>query len=222
MDPLLCRADDGALYVLKPFSTNADWPLVLEWTCARLGRAVGLPIPNYRQVVVGEEIAEAWNAMNARKVEAGIGFGSQFVESATECNESDLGRLREEDTAFARRLLAFDWWVRNKDRTGKNTNLLWCPSGRCFHVIDHAQAGQSEGGDLFWSLHVFSQLAKEAESWPPPEIVTDFRAALAHCPVIEGELPSTWTSRSSGVPWLFTQLARSLEDGTHREWRHYE
>lgn len=64
MQPLLCSGNDGAHYILKPFSSTASWPLVLEWVCARLGRALNLPIPNYRQILISEVLAEEWNAFS--------------------------------------------------------------------------------------------------------------------------------------------------------------
>jgi hypothetical protein len=38
MHPILCRADDGALYVVKPWASGGNWPLLMEWIGARLGR----------------------------------------------------------------------------------------------------------------------------------------------------------------------------------------
>ena len=79
-----------------------------------------MPIPNYRQVEIGADLAEAWNATNTPKIEAGPGFGSQYIDSATEPAEALLAEM---SPALARRLLAFDWWIHNKDRTFKNPNL---------------------------------------------------------------------------------------------------
>src|SRR5690606_32122920 len=69
MKPLLCRANDGAHYIFKPYSAGQSLPLAVEWICARLGRALGLPIPNYRQITVSESLAEEWNAFNGRQIE---------------------------------------------------------------------------------------------------------------------------------------------------------
>ncbi len=76
MQPVLCCGNDGAHYFLKPFSGGSAWPLALEWICARLGRQLLLPIPNCRQIRVSENLAEEWNALNERKISAGVGFGS--------------------------------------------------------------------------------------------------------------------------------------------------
>jgi hypothetical protein len=220
MQPLLCRADDGAHYVVKPFSSSGDWPQVMEWICARLGRALDLPIPNYRIVEISEELADAWNATHARQIEAGLGFGSQLIESAVEFTEALLHQL---DPASARRLLAFDWWIRNRDRTLKNPNLLWSAAMRGLYVIDHEQAGQTSGVDLFWSLHLGASHATSETPWLPEDFRTEFRRVLlAHRTAIQAELPSTWTSCSGDIDSFFKHLERTLDDSPHTDWRTYD
>lgn len=219
MHPILCRADDGALYVVKPFSSGGNWALLMEWIGARLGRSLGLPIPNYRRIEIGEDLAEAWNATNAPKIEAGPGFGSQYIDSATEPAEALLAEM---SPALARRLLAFDWWIHNKDRTFKNPNLLWSALARCFHVIDHDQAGQPDGAELFWNLHVCARLRAGEALWLPDDLRQEFRGALALRESILAELPSAWTSRGEDVVCFFTQLERTLDDEPHQHWRTYD
>jgi hypothetical protein len=219
MQPILCRADDEALYVVKPFASGGNWPLLMEWIGARLGRSLGLPIPNYRQVEISEDLAEAWNASNTPKIEAGPGFGSHYISSATEPSEALLAKM---SPALARRLLAFDWWIHNKDRTFRNPNLLWSAVSRSFHVIDHDQAGQPDGAELFWNLHICANLHAGESVWLPADLGNEFRAALALQESIIAELPSAWTSQGEDVGSFFTQLERTLDDEPHQHWRTYD
>ena len=221
MQPLLCRGDDGAHYILKPFSGGKTWPLVLEWVCARLGRALALPIPNYRQIHVSEELAEEWNAFNERQIEPGAGFGSQQVASALEFEPSLTASIPE---AIRLRVLAFDWWIRNRDRGEKNPNLLWSAETRDLHVIDHDQAAQQESASLFWGMHVFKASAPAELPWLPPELAKEFAEVASRLlPVaVVGELPSTWTSDPGALDWFVRQLNRSLTDATHRDWRNHD
>lgn len=219
MHPILCRADDGALYVVKPWAAGGNWALLMEWIGARLGRSLGLPIPNYRRIEIGEHLTEAWNATNAPKIEAGPGFGSQYIDSATEPAEALLAEM---SPTLARRLLAFDWWIHNKDRTFKNPNLLWSAVARSFHVIDHDQAGQPDGGELFWSLHVCAGFRTREALWLPEDLREEFRRTLALKERILAELPSTWTSCGEDVACFFTQLERTLDDEPHQYWRTYD
>ncbi len=221
MKPLLCRGSDGAHYILKPFAVGQTWPLVLEWICARLGRALSLPIPNYRQITVSEELAEEWNAFNDRKIEPGIGFGSQQVSSALEF-EVSLGASVPEE--LRRRVLAFDWWIRNHDRGEKNPNLLWSAETRQLHVIDHDQAGHSEGASVFWGTHLFKALAPPEAEWLPSGLGAEFTSASARllpAPVL-GELPSAWTAGLDGLEWFVRQLNQSPRNASHRDWRNHD
>jgi hypothetical protein len=221
MQPLLCRADDGEHYVLKPFSKGGTWPLTLEWICARLGRSLGLPIPNYRQMFVSDDLAEEWNAFNDRRIEPGIGFGSRLVPSALEFDVSLAPVVPE---ALRLRVLAFDWWIRNPDRGEKNPNLLWSAETRALHVIDHDQAARPDDASLFWGTHLFRALAPVEAPWLPPELAQEFAAAVARLlpDPLAGELPSTWTSDPGALPWFGRQLTRSLTDASHRDWRNHD
>ncbi len=221
MRPLLCRGNDGAHYILKPFSISQPWPLVLEWVCARLGRVLGLPIPNYRQVHVSAELAEAWNAFNERRIEPGIGFGSQQVASALEFEVSLSASIPE---AMRLRVLAFDWWIRNRDRGEKNPNLLWSAETRSLHVIDHDQAAQQEDAALFWGMHVFKAAARPELPWLPPEFAAEFSAAASSLlpATVPAELPSEWTTEPEGLAWFVRQLIQSPIHAPHRDWRNHD
>lgn len=220
MKPLLCRGNDGAHYIFKPFSKGSSWPLVLEWVCARLGRSLGLPIPNYRQIYVSEELAEEWNAFNDRKIEPGVGFGSQQVASALEFEVSLTNDIPE---ALRLRVLAFDWWIRNRDRGEKNPNLLWSAETRSLHVIDHDQAAQQEDASLFWGTHLFKATAPVQLPWLPPDLASEFAAAsgLLSAPVLT-ELPSEWTTDPDGLAWFISQLNQSPNNASHRDWRNHD
>lgn len=219
-EPLLCRADDGACYVVKPYSAGGNWSLLMEWVGARLGRKLGLPIPNYRRVLIEETLAEAWNGTSPRQVEPGWGFGSQLIDNAMECTEALLAHLTPEMT---RRVTAFDWWIRNRDRTLKNTNLLWNGGTRQIYAIDHDSAGGlAEEAELFWMLHLGAQRVPPAEIWLPPDLRNEFRQALSEREAIQSELPSAWTSHGEELASFFAQLTHTLDDAPHKDWRTYD
>lgn len=205
MQPLLCRANDGANYIVKPYSRGSTWPLVLEWVCARLGRSAGLPIPNYRQIIISDELAEAWNAVNERCIDPGIGFGSQQVPNVIEFETSLSASLTAE---LRLRVLAFDWWVRNRDRGEKNPNLLWSAETRSLHVIDHDQAGMQEDASLFWGIHLFKSVAPTTLAWLPPPLARDFEQALTTLlpTPIDQELPPEWTIDPAALVFFVRQL----------------
>ena len=210
--PVLCRCDDGAEYVVKPFSSGGSWPLILEWICARLGRAMRLPIPNYRLVLVSEDFAEAWNVTGGRTLEPGIGFGSQFVSSAVECDEVLIKKL---DPEAKTQLIAFDWWIRNTDRIHKNPNLLWDHGQHAHFLIDHEKAANTGDSLTFWQDH----LAAKHMPWMTPAIIESMKRAALLLPEIQREMPSEWTMNTDGLDWFVTQLTQSISDTPTKEWR---
>ncbi len=166
--------------------------------------------------MIGDELATAWNQTNTRQIEPGPGFGSQFIEGTVECEGPLLSQV---DPAVAHRILAFDWWVRNRDRIVKNPNLLWSHSEAHPYVIDHDQAGQTDGVEAFWQDHLF---APRSDPWMPPGLLGEMRTALTQWPVIVAELPSAWTNRTEGLSWFFKQLDQSTATTPNPDWRNYE
>lgn len=134
--PFLVRTEDDRLYVAKGRSATAAG-LAAEWVCAHLGVAAGLPIPPFALLDVPKELVEAFGA-EAAELGAGIAFGS-LLQGAVQ--ELPAGRVARIGVELRRRLLAFDWWVENADRTlserGGNPNLLWSEAGGGLWVIDH-------------------------------------------------------------------------------------
>jgi hypothetical protein len=176
---------------------------------------MGLPIPNYRQVLICPELAEAWIATGGRFIEPGIGFGSQYVPGAVECDPELTPRVSAAD---ATQVLAFDWWIRNSDRIRSNPNLLWSHDTDQHYLIDHEKAGNHEDSAVFWHDHLFAG----SETWMTAEIHARMKAALPHIPDIVAELPPEWTSSTRGLDWFATQLTNRIEGTPHKEWRAHE
>ncbi len=213
--PILCRCNDGELYVVKPYSSGGCWPQVMEWVCARLGRKLGLPIPNYRQVFITPRFAEAWNATGARYIEPGLGFGSQFNSRTSECDSTLAKNISPED---ATRLVAFDWWIRNTDRSFHNPNLLWDHESGRHVLIDHEKAGHYGDSDSFWADHMF---AKQSP-WITQGLTDEMQAAASFLPEIERELPSEWTTGTDGLDWFVEQLIQRTTETPLKDWRSHE
>jgi hypothetical protein len=213
--PLICTAEDGATYVVKPLTSSGCWAHCLEWICARLGRALHLNIPNYRQIELSPELTDAWNLGGGRFIETGVGFGSQFVSGADECDAVSVGKVADHE---ATRILAFDWWIRNNDRRRHNPNLLWSHEEDRAYLIDHEKAGHTESSEAFWQDHLF---AKQAP-WMTAGIRTEMQAVLGLVPAIRKELPSAWTKTTGGLDWFFKHLHESIAHEPQQHWRSHE
>lgn len=153
--PFLVRAEDDRLYVAKGRSTTQAG-LAAEWVCARLGVAAGLPIPPFVLLDVPKKLIEAFGP-DAAELGAGIAFGS-LLQGAVQ--ELPAGRVAMIGVELRRRLLAFDWWVENADRTlserGGNPNLLWTEADGSLWVIDHNLAFDAHFDErAFFDTHVF-------------------------------------------------------------------
>jgi hypothetical protein len=212
--PLVCTCADGQVYIVKPLDSG-EWPLCFEWICARLGRKLGLDIPNYRQVSISPELASAWNEnLTVRQVQGGIGFGSQLIESAAEVDFKELDQLPVE---LRQKIIWFDCWIRNCDRRrGNNPNMLWSPGQDKYYLIDHEKAFASDGAGSadFWADHAVAS----ARGTIPQALVDEMKSLLPLLPEIRQELPSAWTTTTDVIDSFLSHLTLSLNGHNFDTW----
>jgi hypothetical protein len=137
--PAVVEADDDGLYVLK-FRGAGQGPKVLiaELLCGELGRALGLPVP---EVVLAElDPAIGRNEPHEEiqdllAASGGLNLAMDFLPGAL---AFDPLMAEQIDPALAARIVWFDAYITNVDRTPRNTNLLmW---HRRLYMIDHGAA----------------------------------------------------------------------------------
>lgn len=196
--PFLCRGDDGLLYYVKGNYAGRK-ALCAEWIAGELGTRLGLPIPGCAKVSVSEEIVRYSAREDIGDLGPGTGFGSQRIENTDELRYPFIEHIDKELRA---KVLLFDWWVCNPDRTltpdGGNPNILWTARERKPYVIDHNLAFEGEQMSGFWDEHIFrSSLAEWNESFRS-EMTVVFQRALAALPRLWLELPGEWTDRATG------------------------
>ncbi len=199
-EPVFCKGDDGCEYVVK--GRNAGFhSLIAEWVAGRLGRLMGLPIPEIaRMEIVPEMFDYGSDADKLSKLGRGTLFGSRRVPNTVEIRDADVHGL---DLQLQARVLAFDWWIANADRIfvqGRgNPNLLLAEDTGSLVVIDHNNAFILEDPGDFWMHHAF----RDAKSiWTEAfrqRQSREFRAALQHLEVIWNELPEEWTESENSL-----------------------
>jgi hypothetical protein len=137
--PFVCRGDDDEIYFVKGVGAGRR-SQICEWIAGRLGCELGLPIPPFEIVDIPEELVRSGGMEGLSELGAGPAFGSQR-HTLMELPYSAVAEIPPE-TQWD--VLAFDWWVRNGDRTlsaqGGNPNLFWDPETRELLVLDHNQA----------------------------------------------------------------------------------
>lgn len=137
--PFICRGEDGYVYFVKGRGAGMR-SLICEWIAGQLGQRLGLPIAPFEIVDVPQELLSIAMRDDLAQLGEGRAFGSRKVQ-VVELSPSHVGYVPED---IQRDVLAFDWWVRNGDRslgeTGGNPNLFWDVDRESLVVIDHNQA----------------------------------------------------------------------------------
>lgn len=194
-EPVFCHGDDGFEYVVKGRGNAGCRALIAEWVANRLGRLIGLPIPEIAQMQIAPALFDyGADKEKLAKLGRGILFGSQKISHVDELRETDIKSI---DIHLRAKVLLFDWWIANSDRifvNGRgNPNLLWAEDAEALVVIDHNLAFLPDEMRDFWQNHAF----RDARSiWTPAfrgVMEAQFSSALSELQVIWNEIPEEWT-----------------------------
>lgn len=166
---------------------------------------------------MSEEIAFS-DATEANDLGAGVVFASEDVPGACELTYDRIASVPDE---LRWRILLFDWWVRNADRSlgprGGNVNLLRVPDAESVHVIDHNMAFDPDFDPAaFWTDHVFHADVGHIPSAWLQEAKAAMNAAASTLEGILAALPSPWTDVATLHPaFKFDTIKNAI---SHPEW----
>jgi hypothetical protein len=136
--PGLMEADDLGTYVVKfRGAGQGRKALVAEIVCAGLARALRLPVPELAAVEVDPVLAAGepdQEVQDLLRASGGLNLGVDFLPGAL---DFDLHAFPVPPD-LAGRVLWFDAWVGNVDRSWRNPNLLVWHGG--LYLIDHGAA----------------------------------------------------------------------------------
>ncbi|HEX3720371.1 MAG TPA: HipA family kinase [Verrucomicrobiae bacterium] len=212
--PFLCRGDDGKFYYVKGNYAGRK-ALCAEWVAGRLGERLDLPIPPFVQAFISDEIVRYSARDDIADLGAGLAFGSEKVNNTDELR---LPLADSIDRRLCAKILLFDWWTCNGDRTlsahGGNPNLLWFARDRKVIVIDHNLAFEETEMEGFWRDHIFREDAGAWDQAFQEEMVPLLRRGLEDLPEFWRELPLEWTEAAAGLTLegLRTLLSRFESD----------
>jgi hypothetical protein len=136
--PAIVEADDDGMYVLK-FRGAGQGPkaLIAELIAGELARAAGLLVPELVFVSLDPEIAKTEpdpEIQDLIRASGGLNLGLDYLPGSVMFNPV----ADKPDADLASRIVWFDGYVTNVDRTPRNANLLmW---HRRLWLIDHGAA----------------------------------------------------------------------------------
>jgi hypothetical protein len=137
--PALVEASDDGMYVLKfTGAGQGQKALVAEVVAGELARSLGFDVPRLAIVDLDPALAVAEpdpEIQDLLRASAGANLGVDFLPGALPFNPAAGVAPSPE---LAARIVWFDAFVTNVDRTAKNTNMLWW-HGRLW-LIDHGAA----------------------------------------------------------------------------------
>jgi hypothetical protein len=150
--PAIVEADDDGLYVLK-FRGAGQGPkaLIAELVAGELARAGGLPVPDLVFAQLDAALARSEpdpEIQDLIRASDGLNLGLDYLPGSVAFDPlTDMP-----DDALASRIVWFDAFTTNVDRTARNTNmLLW---HRRLFLIDH--------GATFYAAHAWDRFAERS------------------------------------------------------------
>jgi hypothetical protein len=194
--PFLCKGEDGLLYFVKGNLAGRD-ALCREWLASQIAAKLGLPVPPFQLVRVPAELITFSARADKLELGGGVAFGSQRVEYADELRFSVIGEI---EPALKARILLFDWWVRNGDRslraTGGNPNLLWSAGTKKLYVIDHNLAFDSQLTGVL-DTHAFADARQLWDAAFRSAMTTKMASIVAELAAMWDTLPAEWIEDGS-------------------------
>jgi hypothetical protein len=140
--PAVMEADDGAAYVVKfRGAGQGARALIAEVIAGELARALGLPVPELVLVEVDAAIGRNEGDPEIQSLviaSAGGNAGLAYLAGALNFDAAARPKIAAD---LAAKIVAFDAFAQNMDRTAKNPNLLWWQGA--LWLIDH-------GAALYW------------------------------------------------------------------------
>lgn len=133
--PALVEADDDGLYVLKfRGAGQGARALIAELVSGEIGRALGLPVPEIVFASLDADLARTEPDPEIHALihdSAGLNLALDFLPGSTSYDPI----VHKPSPDLASRVVWFDAYVTNVDRTARNTNMLmW---HRQLWLIDH-------------------------------------------------------------------------------------
>lgn len=222
--PPVFEADDGHEYVLKLDAEYPDFP-VAELVSAELASAFEVPLPAFRVLVAPDALTEAMLATGDRDLvsfgesfrrRGGTCFGSRWLPGVVVKWQTALRRRVERADDLLSRIIAFDAFIENGDRTSATNPNLLVSNGQLF-AIDHGQALPAVQGATGMSLpypfasHLAWPILEERPILLEEPMALLHRLDLSRLDEAVAAVPASWWSAPER-PALVTRALRRRRD----------
>ena len=138
--PAVVDTHDGGMFVAKFRGAGQGVKaLIAEIVVALLAREAGLPTPDIAMIEVLEEFGRGEpdpEIQDLLRASHGLNFGARYLDGAFNFDANAASDFISPE--LAARIVWFDAFVSNPDRTHRNPNLMVC--GRKPFLIDHGAA----------------------------------------------------------------------------------
>jgi hypothetical protein len=122
--PALVEADDDGMYVVKfRGAGHGAKALIAEVVAGEIGRRLGLPVPEIVLATLDQDLARTEPDQEIHALihdSAGLNMALDFLPGSVTFDPV----VHRVDDAFASRVVWFDAFVTNVDRTARNANML--------------------------------------------------------------------------------------------------
>ena len=215
--PAVVEADDEGMYVLK-FRGAGQGPkaLVAELVAGGIARALGLPIPEIVLMELDPGLARTEpdpEIQDLIRASAGLNLALDYLPGAVNFDPV----AEHPDAELASRIVWFDAYVSNVDRTARNTNLLvW---HRQLYLIDHGAALYFQHGWDGSNAHAGNPFARIkdhvllpwAEGLPEADRALAAKLDRALLDDIVAQVPDSWLQAADAFADPATMRAAYIE-----------
>jgi len=189
-EPILCKCENNEEYIVKGLGAGRS-SQISEWVCANLAQSLGLPVADFALVEVSEVLYDELPS-RLRSIGSGIAFGSKKVQGPSWFEGVGTGHVSEE---LQSKILIFDLWIKNMDRTSGNPNLLYQAESESLVIIDHNLAFDKDfNSSDFLATHVFADCFADIANdlVARAEMEVWLQKALATLDEVCNNLPREW------------------------------
>lgn len=217
--PAIVEAEDEGTYVLKFRGAGQGLKaLIAELIAGEVGRALGLPVPEIVFLELDGSLARSEPHAEIQaliKGSAGLNLGLDYLPGSVAFSVLDIPRV---EPLLASRIVWFDAYMSNVDRTVRNTNMLYWH--RRLMLIDH-------GAALYFHHGTDDYLARSRDPFKPikdhvllpaaSELVEAARLSKSALTpdvldAVVAELPEEWLEREEQRKAYRAYLQARLEE----------